>query len=84
MSLQEEPRGKTGVFAEGPRAQTGLRGGKLGPYYARIVYGLPKKCRNPLISSPEMAINPAMATRCITTPRQPGITARLAAARHPI
>ena len=30
MSLQEEPRGKTGVFAEGPRAQTGLRGGKLG------------------------------------------------------
>jgi hypothetical protein len=69
---------------EEPRAQTGLRGGKLGPHYARIVCSLPKECRNPLISSPEMAINRAMATRCITTPRQPGITVRLAAARHPI
>jgi hypothetical protein len=43
MSLQEEPRGKTGVFAEGPRAQTGLRGGKLGVQYARIARGLPKE-----------------------------------------
>ena len=84
MSLQEEPRGKTGVFAEGPRAQTGLRGGKLGPHYARIVRGLPKVCRKPLISSPEMDINQDMTKRCITTLRQPGITARLAAARHPI
>ncbi|GEM_PF-4566123 len=43
MSLQEEPRGKTGVFAEGPRAQTGLRGGKLGAHYARIAHRLPKE-----------------------------------------
>jgi hypothetical protein len=84
MSLQEEPRGKTGVFAEGPRAQTGLRGGKLGPHYARIARGLPKECGRPLISRREMAINRLMTQRCITTPRQPDITARLAAARHPI
>jgi hypothetical protein len=84
MSLQEEPRGKTGVFAEGPRAQTGLRGGKLATHYARISHGLPKECRKPLISSSEMVINRAMTKRRITTPRQPGITARLVAARHPI
>jgi hypothetical protein len=71
------------VFEE-PRAQTGLRGGKLAADYARFLHGLPKKCRKPLISSPELAINRAMTTRWITTPRQPGITARLAAARHPI
>jgi acyl-CoA thioester hydrolase len=29
ISLQEGPRGKGGPFAEEPRAQTGLRGGKL-------------------------------------------------------
>jgi hypothetical protein len=84
MSLQEEPRGKTGVFAEGPRAQTGLRGGKLGTHYARIAHGLPEECRKPLISRAEMAIKPVMTKRCITPPHQPGITARLAAARHPI
>jgi len=84
MSLQEEPRGKTGVFAEGPRAQTGLRGGKLGPHYARFARGLPQECRKRLISSPELAINRAMTKRRIETPRQPGITARLATARHPI
>jgi hypothetical protein len=84
MSLQEEPRGKTGVFAEGPRAQTGLRGGKLALHYARIARGLRKECDRPLISYREMAINPNMIERRIMTPRQPGITARLAAARHPI
>ena len=84
MSLQEEPRGKTGVFAEGPRAQTGLRGGKLGAYYARIARGPPEKCGRPLISRRKMAIKRAMMTRYIPTPRQPDITARLAAARHPI
>jgi hypothetical protein len=84
MSLQEEPRGKTGVFAEGPRAQTGLRGGKLGTHYARIPHDLPKDCRRPLISSAEMAITRAMTKRRNTIPRQPGTTARLVAARHPI
>jgi hypothetical protein len=29
ISLQEEPRGKDDAFAVEPRAQTGLRGGKL-------------------------------------------------------
>jgi len=33
ISLQEGPRGKDGAFAVEPRAQTGLRGGKL----ARII-----------------------------------------------
>jgi hypothetical protein len=57
MSLQEEPRGKTGVFAEGPRAQTGLRGGKLATHYARIARSLPEECLKPLISSAKMVIN---------------------------
>jgi hypothetical protein len=88
MSLQEEPRGENkGVSpfsAEEPRAQTGLRGGKLATHYARFARGLPQECRKRLISCPELAINRAMTKRRIETPRQPGITARLATARHPI
>jgi hypothetical protein len=41
ISLQEEPRGKDDAFAEEPRAQTGLRGGKL----ARSMHELPARCR---------------------------------------
>jgi hypothetical protein len=41
ISLQEEPRGKDGAFAEEPRAQTGLRGGKL----ARIMHESPPRRR---------------------------------------
>jgi len=39
ISLQEEPRGKDDAFAEEPRAQTGLRGGKL----ARIMHDSPPR-----------------------------------------
>jgi hypothetical protein len=46
ISLQEEPRGKDDAFAEEPRAQTGLRGGKL----ARIMPESSGQCRLMLLT----------------------------------
>jgi len=84
MSLQEEPRGKTCVFAEGPRAQTGLRGGKLAAKYARNGYALLEKRRKALIYIRFAAINSRDMPLQAAISRCPGITARLTAARLPI